>query len=351
MKPALQRGIPALIHELIEAQAQRTPEAPAVIDGGVCLTYRELDCQASELAHRLSLLGVGPDVLVGVLMKRSFRCIVALLGILKAGGAYVPFDPDYPVDRLLFMAQDAQMGVLISEGDLCNLLTGYSGLVLSLDADSPELSKSSVRNQKRAVSSNNLAYVLYTSVSTGRPKGIAIEHRSAAALLQWAGDVLSEDEIAGVLTSTSMCFDLSVFEMFVPLSRGGKIILAENALQLPSLPAAEQVTLINTVPSAMNELLRMKGVPRSVRVVNLAGEPLQRKLVQQIYELPTISKVYNLYGPTEDTTYSTFTLVGKDDPQPPSIGRPITNSRVYLLNADLTLVPQGDPGEIHIAGD
>ena len=350
MKFVAQRGEATLIHHLVETQTHRTPDAPAVIDGNLRLTYRELDHQAAVLASRLSLLGVGPDVLVGVLLTRSARCIVAFLAVLKAGGAYVPFDPDYPVDRLLYMAHDAQTGLLITERNLCNLLADYSGRVLTLTDDSDTISPGGPPSREHDISQNNLAYVLYTSGSTGQPKGIAIEHRGATALIQWACNVFSKEETAGVLASTSMCFDLSIFEMFVPLSRGGTVILADNALQLPSLPAANQVTLINTVPSAMTELLRVNGVPASTRVINLAGEPLHQRLVRQIYELPTIDKVYNLYGPTEDTTYSTFALIRRDDPRPPSIGRPISNTNVYVLDR-LNIVAEGQTGELYIAGD
>src|SRR5262249_11489774 len=163
----------------------------------------------------------------------------------------------------------------------------------------------------------------------GQPKGVAIEHRSTATFIHWALGVFSRQELAGVLFSTSICFDLSVFEMFVPLSVGGKVIVAQNALELPSLPAAQEVTLVNTVPSAIAELLRIGGVPDSVTTVNLAGEPLPRSLAQQIYGQKTIQRLYNLYGPTEDTTYSTFTLVSKDD-SPVTIGRPIANTQAYV---------------------
>ena len=156
------------------------------------------------------------------------------------------------------------------------------------------------------------------------------------------------------MASTSICFDLSIFELFVTLSFGGKIILAENALQLPNLAAADQVTLINTVPSAMAELVRMNAVPASARVVNLAGEPLQNALAQEIYKLgaPTgVDRVYNLYGPSEDTTYSTFALVEKQTDRAPTIGRPISNTQVYLLDSRGNLVPQGALGELRLGGE
>src|SRR5262249_41690607 len=150
--------------------------------------------------------------------------------------------------------------------------------------------------------------------------------------------------------STSICFDLSVFELFVPLSWGGKVILAENALHLPTLPATRDVTLINTVPSAIAELIRSNGISDSVRVINLAGEPLQNRLVQEIYQKAAIDQVFNLYGPTEDTTYSTFALLKRESTDCPSIGRPITNTQVYLLDSHLQPVPIIVSGELYISG-
>ncbi|NET61491.1 MAG: AMP-binding protein, partial [Symploca sp. SIO2E6] len=181
--------------------------------------------------------------------------------------------------------------------------------------------------------------------------GVAIEHRSPVSLLYWAREVYSQEELSGVLASTSICFDLSVFELFVPLSWGGKVILAENALYLHELPAAGEVSLINTVPSAARELVRNQSIPTGVKTVNLAGEPLDNQLVKQLYEQQTIKAVYNLYGPSEDTTYSTYGLMEKGTTKSPTIGRPIANTQVYILNAHLQPVPIGVAGELHIAGE
>jgi amino acid adenylation domain-containing protein len=340
-----------LIHQIIEEQARRTPEAPAVVDGDLWVTYRELDTMASHVARHLECSGVEPDTLVGVLMKRSVRLIASILGILKAGAAYVPLDPAYPPERIKYMVADARVHAMVTERELHDSLTGFSGTTIYADSVTETADPIEEPSCHHRVTPSHLAYVIYTSGSTGRPKGSAIEHHSAVTLLRWAADVFSDAALAGVLASTSICFDLSVFEMFVPLSRGGKIILAQNALQLPWLPAKEQVTLINTVPSAMTELLRIQGVPASVRIVNLAGEPLQRKLVQQIYQHPNIEKVYNLYGPSEDTTYSTFALIEKADLRPPSIGHPIRHTQVYLLDAELQSVSDGTAGELCISGD
>ncbi len=195
---------------------------------------------------------------------------------------------------------------------------------------------------------HNLAYVLYTSGSTGQPKGVMIEHRSPTALIYWAQRIYSRAELAGVLASTSICFDLSVFEIFLPLSVGGQVILAENALYLPNLRHKNQVTLVNTVPSAMKELVRQQAIPPSVQTINLAGEPLRQALVDQLYTIPTVRAVYDLYGPSEDTTYSTFKRRQKGGPV--TIGKPIDNTQVYILDSNLQPLPIGVAGELHIGG-
>ena len=340
----------ACIHQLFEEQVERSPDAIALVFEDQQLTYKELNQRANQLAHYLGKLGVTAEVMVGICVERSLEMVVGLLGILKAGGAYVPLDPAYPPERLAFMLEDAQVPVLLTQRRLVESLPKHQTRVVCLDTDWEIIERQSKENPISKVKPDNLAYVIYTSGSTGKPKGVAIEHRNAVALLDWARQIFTPEELAGVFASTSICFDLSVFELFVPLSWGGKVILAENALHLPKLPAALDVTLINTVPSAIAELLRMDGVPSSVRTINLAGEPLQNKLVQQLYQCNTIQQIFNLYGPSEDTTYSTYALVQKGSNEPPSIGRPIANTQVYLLDAHLQLVPIGIPGEIYIGG-
>jgi amino acid adenylation domain-containing protein len=339
----------ACLHQLFIDQALRAPEAVALIgpDGG-SLTYRELDAASSSLARRLRASGVGPEVLAGVLLERSTELLVALLAVLKAGGAYVPIDPAYPRRRVAFLLENSGAAVLLTRR---SLLAGFAaslpaaavpvfldeGFAAGPDAHAP------------APESANLAYVIYTSGSTGTPKGVALEHRSAVAFVRWALAAFPAADLAGVLAATSVCFDLSIFEIFVPLAAGGTVILAQNALALPDHPAAGAVTLVNTVPSAMAELVRSGGVPASVRTVNLAGEPLKGSLVRSLYERTAAERVYNLYGPSEDTTYSTFTLVPRGA-ETPAIGRPLPGTRVHLLDAGLSPVPPGEPGEIHLAG-
>ncbi len=340
------------LQELFEAQVERTPNSVALVFGNRSLTYAALNQRANQFAHRLKTMGVGPDVLVGLCVERSVEMIAAMLGILKAGGAYVPLDPAYPVEWLSFVLEDTQAPVLLTQSKLVSRLPEKWAKTVCLDApehSTVSLGAETMNNLTGGARPDNLAYVIYTSGSTGKPKGVAIEHCSPVALVHWAQEVFTPSELAGVLASTSICFDLSVFEIFFTLSSGGKVILAGNALALPTLPAAQQVTLINTVPSAMKELLRLQGVPASVRVVNLAGEPTPASLVQQIHELPHVQKVYDLYGPSETTTYSTFALRRVDGPA--TIGRPIANTQMYLLDLNGQPVPVGVAGEIHIGGD
>ncbi|HEY0604260.1 MAG TPA: amino acid adenylation domain-containing protein, partial [Herpetosiphonaceae bacterium] len=336
-----------LLHSLFEAQAARTPEAIAVVGGAESLTYRDLDRRANQLAHRLQALGVTAETPVGLCLGRTPDLIVGALAISKAGGCYVPLDPAYPQERLALILQDAQVRVLVTQTALRAYLPDLDIPVIDLGQE--QLDSQPEHAPSSAVAADNLAYLIYTSGSTGRPKGVAISHRSAAAFIHWSLATFTADDLAGVLASTSICFDLSIFEIFAPLSSGGSVILAENVLQLAELPAAQRVTLINTVPSAMSELLHLSALPQSVRVINLAGEALRQDLVQQTQAAAPHCRVFNLYGPSEDTTYSTFALVDPQDATPP-IGRPISNTQAYVLDAWLRPVPIGVAGELYLAG-
>ncbi len=338
--------------ELFEAQAERTPTALAVADEQQRLSYAELDRLANQLAWRLRREGVGCESLVAVCLERSVEMLVAVLGVLKAGGAYVPLDPSYPEARLRFMLADTAAEVVLTEQHLAGRLPQVGGKYLLVDAEREQLRAESEARPPRLTRPELLGYVIYTSGSTGRPKGVAIEQRSTVTLLQWAQQVFGPKDLAAVLASTSICFDLSVFEMFLPLSVGGAVIVAQDALQLANAEWAAhlgvELSLINTVPSAMAELVRLGCLPASVRVVNLAGEPLSQTLVEQLYEQSGIERVYDLYGPTEDTTYSTYAL--RRVKEMATIGRPIANTQVYLLDSWLEPVPVGVAGELYLGG-
>ena len=338
------------IHQLFEAQVERTPGAVAVVYGDEHLTYRELHERANQLAHHLQELGIGPEVLVSICVERSLEMVAGILGVLKAGGAYVPLDPSYPKERLAFMLADTQSPVLLTQEQFLRDLPEHKAHVVCLDKDWGAIARKSTENPVSGTSTSNLAYVIYTSGSTGRPKGIAIEHQGAVTLLHWARETFTQESLAGVLAVTSICFDLSIFELFAPLSWGGKVILTESALHLPTLSATEDITLINTVPSVMANLLKINGVPASVRTVNLAGEPLQNVLVQRTYDQNNVQRVFNLYGPSEDTTYSTYALVKRGASDSPPIGRPVANTQVYLLDPDLNPAPVRVSGEVYIGG-
>jgi len=337
------------IHQLFEAQAERTPDACAVVCGDEQVTYRDLNRSANQLAHYLQSLGVGPEARVGVCLERRVDVIVGILGILKAGGVYVPLDPNYPKERLAFMLEDAQVKVLLLHPQL--EVGPQDDQVQVVNLTTQGIASQREQNPSNRVTANHLAYVIYTSGSTGTPKGVAIEHRSAMALLNWAREVFSSKDLARTLCSTSICFDLSVFEIFVPLSWGGTIILVESALHLMTSSMSGDVTLINTVPSAIAELSRANAIPATVRTINLAGEALQASLAQQIYEQNSSSRILNLYGPSEDTTYSTYAYVEKGGSERPTIGRPIFNTQIYLLDRQKHPVPVGVPGEVFIGGE
>jgi len=339
------------LHELFEEQATRTPEAIALKSGTQTLCYAELNRQANQVGHYLRKLGVGPEVPVGICMDRGLEMVTGLLGVLKAGACYVPLDPAYPSERLNLMLEDAQTPVLLTQSHLADRIDGAHSRVVCIDEEWQKIAVENCNNIAAPVTPENLAYVIYTSGSTGKPKGVAIQHRSAAALLHWGRETFSTAELAGVLASTSICFDLSVFEIFQPLSVGGTVIVTSNALDLAQFTGSGDITLVNTVPSAMRELIRSKGVPASVKTVNLAGEPLQESLVKQIYELGNVERVVNLYGPSEDTTYSTCAVIQRDEGELVTIGKPIANTKAYVLDEEMRAVPIGVPGELWLGGE
>ncbi len=326
--------------DLLAAQRDRSPEAIAVVDRQSRLTYAALDRRSNQVAHALRALGVEPEARIGIKLRRGCEMIAALLGVLKAGAAYVPLDPAYPEERLRFLMEDAGTRIVVTERALAQ--HGAHELLLEDTAAEPDTPL------PLAIGPQQLAYLIYTSGSTGKPKGILIEHRNAVSMLAWARSVYSPEDLRGTLAATSLCFDLSVFEIFLPLIAGGTVIVAEDALDLAGHPAAAEVTLVNTVPSAAAELVRGGHLPPSVRVINLAGEPLRRALADSLYALPHINRVYDLYGPGETTTYSTYALRARGGAE--TVGRPISNTRLYILDAHLQPVPVGAPGEIYIAG-
>jgi amino acid adenylation domain-containing protein/non-ribosomal peptide synthase protein (TIGR01720 family) len=339
----------ALIHQGFEAQVEARPQAIALRHAGAGLTYAELNRRANQLARHLQTLGVGAEIRVGVAMPRSAELVIALMAVLKAGGTYVPLDPDYPADRVAYMLDDSQARVLLTQQHLLSQLPETQAQVVWVEAGGQAFADLASHNLEGGIDSANLAYVIYTSGSTGKPKGVAIAHRNVQALIHWSHEVYSEEDLQGVLASTSVCFDLSVWEIFVTLARGGSIIMARNALELPDLPERDQVRLINTVPSAIAALQRAGQIPQGVRIINLAGEPLKQTLVDTLYRETAVEHVYDLYGPSEDTTYSTCTR--REAGGQANIGRPLVNTTAHLLDAQLQAAPIGVAAELYLAGD
>jgi len=331
---------------MLASAASEHAAAPALIVGEETLSHEALHTAANRLAHHLRGLGVGPETRVGICMLRQAEMVVAMLAVLKAGGAYVPMDPAYPAERLAFTIEDSEIEVLLTQAAMAREIPG----VTVLSCDELDLGNAPASEPAIRIDPASASHVIYTSGSTGRPKGVVISHAATASFLSWQGAVFTDAEMAGVLAGTSICFDLSVFEIFGTLVRGGTVILAESAVELPRLPARDRVTMINTVPSAMKELTRGDAIPASVMAVHLAGESLHGDLVRAVYETETIGSVRNLYGPAESTTYSTWCTIPRDAESEPDIGRPIAHTRVHLLDSHLKPVPPGVAGELCLAG-
>lgn len=340
------------LHHLVLRQARKTPDEIAVAwypedEPPQRWTYRRLDERSADIAARLRSMGAGPSTRVAICSRRRPELIVGLLAILRCGATYVPLDPAYPGARLEFILEDSQASVLLMHEQLPDSLAGSS--LPRLDMAAMDSAPAASGSPDESLNADHLAYLIYTSGSTGRPKGVAISHRSAVTLIRWSRREFSAAQLAKVLAATSVCFDLSVYEIFLPLAVGGQVVVAEHALELPRLPEEAGVTLVNTVPSAMAQLAG--NLPESVETVNLAGEPLVRSLVDRIYAQPSVRGVYNLYGPSEDTTYSTWVRVPADSAEEPTIGRPIAATHEYLVDRHGALTPRGVAGELLLGGD
>ncbi|QPQ89142.1 amino acid adenylation domain-containing protein (plasmid) [Burkholderia gladioli] len=339
------------VHQLFEQQVQRTPEAIALVWEEQSLTYDQLNIQANRLAHRLIELGVRPDTRVALCAERSPAMVIALLAILKAGGAYVPLDPAYPGERLSHILHDAQPLLLLADAVGQQTLADQWGQLPMLALEQPlpaDLKTSNPNTQAIGLTPAHLAYVIYTSGSTGTPKGVMVEHRNTMNLLNWSSQNFELSEIVQTLFSTSVNFDLSVYECFFPITRGGTLSLVADVFVLSKLNTP--ISLINTVPSAIAYFLENHAIPSSVCTVNLAGEPLKTSLVTKIFSQTSAQRICNLYGPSETTTYSASKTIHRGESISESIGRPIANTRIYLLDAYGQPVPLGAVGELYIGG-
>jgi amino acid adenylation domain-containing protein/thioester reductase-like protein/non-ribosomal peptide synthase protein (TIGR01720 family) len=344
------------LHQLFEAQVEKTPAAIALTFEAQSLTYAELNVRANQLAHYLIEQGVGPDVLVGICIERSLEMVIGLLGILKAGGAYVPLDPHYPEERLVFMLNDIAALVILTQARFNTLDFGNS-LVLCLDSGWARVESYPTANTQPDLKPGNLAYCIYTSGSTGQPKGSGVPHEGILNRLQWMQAEYRLDCNDGVLQKTPYSFDVSVWEFFWPLMTGARLVVATPELHKDSqglieLIRREQITTIHFVPSMLQAFVEAPEVEqcRSLKRVVCSGEALPADLVQR-FQKKLSAELHNLYGPTEasvDVSYWACPADSRETAIP--IGKPIANIRLYILDQSLNLVSAGTPGELHIAG-
>ncbi len=348
------REVPAVtVHGLFEQQAVRIPHAPAVTAGEVTLTYAGLNARANQLARRLITLGAGPGRLVAIAMPRSPDMITAVLAVLKSGAGYLPVDPGYPADRIAFMlAESAPAAVLATVAVAAGLPAGLPVLILDDPAGAAVLDGPGGENPPGGAGPRDVAYVIYTSGSTGRPKGVMVEHAGVVSLACWAAAAFG-GELSRVLASTSLSFDVSVFEIFGTLTAGGCLEVVPNLLALAERGTAGpwQGTLISAVPSALAQVLATPGTAAKAQVAALCGEALTGSVVTAIRAAVPGARIENIYGPAEATVYATTYVVphGSHAAAPP-IGRPLWNTRTYVLDQNLQLVPPGVAGELYIAG-
>jgi len=335
------------IAKRFEQQTELTPQNNALIYNDENISYQNLNEQANKIAHMLLAKGIKEEQFVGISMNRSINMVAAMLGILKAGAAYLPMDPTYPQERLNFMLEDTQASILFTSTSLAKI-SAREGLDI-IDLDDPGFYKDySAQNPEINIDSRQTAYLIYTSGSTGVPKGVSVEHRNIMSLVQWGEQTFQRESFDGYFFSTSINFDVSVFELFTTLAVGGCAIIADNALSLADLKSPESVHTISTVPSAIAELLRLEAIPSSVKHVQLAGEFLATDIVNKLYQLPHVEQVHDIYGPSEQTVYSTHKFRQKNESA--TIGNPLANTKALILDEEMNVVPLGVPGELHLSG-
>jgi amino acid adenylation domain-containing protein len=354
------RDLPATtLPAMFEAQAARTPQDLAVIHGDRRLTYAELNARANRLAHLLARRGIGPGRLVALALPRTERMMVAVLAVLKAGAGYLPIDPKYPADRLRYILRDACPALVLTESSVAGGLPAAGDLLTELD--DPATAEACAACPDRdlldadrtaPLSPADLAYVIYTSGSTGRPKGVMVTHGNVTNLAAWARDEVGAERMRRVLLTTSLNFDVSVFEMFGPLLAGGTVEVMEDLLALSSRAADDPPgTLVSAVPSALAQLISQGDVRVAPDTVVLCGERLTAQAASEIQRALSPGRLANVYGPTEATVYATEWSTSQPvDGTPPLIGRPLPNYRALVLDRRLRPVPPGEDGELYLAG-
>jgi len=354
-----QDGPDTTLPELLEAQTVRTPGHTAVVCGDTRLTYDEVNRRANRLARLLTRRGVGPETLVALALPRSADLLPVLWAVLKAGAGYLPVDPGYPAERIRFMLGDAEPALVLTTRDTAGCLPEAAERLVLDDpltvAEAAGLADDDLTDADRArpLDPGHPAYVIYTSGSTGRPKGVVVTHRSVADLAAWAEAQFGPERLTHVVASTSLNFDVSVFELLCPLLSGGSIEVVADLPALADRPGAapRQAGLLSGVPSVVSRLLTRDAGTVTADTVVLAGEALPAQTVREIRETMPSSQVANIYGPTEATVYATAWFAGDAAPeQAPPIGRPVARTRCYVLDGMLRPQPPGVTGELYLGG-
>ena len=347
----------ACIHELFEEQVERSPDAVAVVFAGEQLTYRELNAKANQLAHHLRTLGVKPEVMVGICVERSLELVVGILGILKAGGVYVPLDTAYPQERLSFMLEDAQVSVLLTQARLVELLPKNLARIVCLDTDWQGIAQQSVENPVHQGAADHLAYVMYTSGTTGKPKGVSVLHRGVVRLVKETDYVhLSAEDV--FLQLAPIAFDASTLEIWGCLLNGARLVVmppySPSLQDLGQAIERYQVTIL-WLTAGLFHLMVDEQIQslKPVRQLLAGGDVLSVPHIKKVLEKLEGCRVINGYGPTENTTFTCCYSITNPSQLGHSvpIGRAIANTQVYLLDAQLQPVPIGVPGELYIGGD
>jgi amino acid adenylation domain-containing protein len=347
----------ACLHNLFESQVERTPDAVALEFEGLQLTYAELNKKSNQLAHHLQHFGVGPEVAVGVYMERSIEMVIALYGILKAGGAYVPLDPDYPSERIVFMLEDSEPPVILTQNHLQSKIPVMDSKILCLDTDWENIAEEESGNLSSGVAPANIAYIIFTSGTTGRPKGVMNTHQGICNRLLWMQDQYQLTQEDSVIQKTPFSFDVSVWEFFWPLLFGAKLVVAKpgghkDSHYLVNQIIDKSITTMHFVPSMLQIFLDDRNADKctSLKRVICSGEALPLDLQERFFAKLN-AELHNLYGPTEaavDVTYwpckqgSSLGFV--------PIGRPVANTQIYILDEQMLPVPVGEEGELHIGG-
>jgi len=345
------------LHELFEVQAERTPEAVALICNEQQLTYGELNTRANQLANGLLCSGVGPETLVGLCMERSIEMVVGILGILKAGGVYLPFDPTTPRERLALLLAETQAPILLTQQHLANTFSGYPGQLYCLDSAWEMFAQESDLAPRSKVSPENLAYMIYTSGSTGKPKGVMIPHRAICNHLHWRQQTYPLLPSDRFLQKASISFDISVWETLWPLMAGATLVLAQpgghkDSSYLVQALARQRITVVHFGPAMLRMVLEQAEFEANhhLKLVFCGGEALTLDLLELFFERHSAS-ISQQYGPTEACVDSTiWDCVHDSAQQRVPIGGPIANTRIYLLDASFQPVPPGVTGEIYIGG-